>query len=133
MGAWGTGPLDSDSALDWLANAITDHAEKEVLKALQMYEEQPEFYEEELRAAGEVVLALNFWQENLHGRIALALRTLRANEDYVSRWNHEDEIRESLDRQIALLEMGPRSTSLTDFLESHEGGYPGLKEPGEES
>jgi hypothetical protein len=124
MGAWGDGPLDSDQALDWLAG-ITDHAGVRIEGLLTKFEKAyvkdknsaVDEYAHELRAAGFVVLALNFFtMEDLHERMADALAKVRDNDAWITNWLDPQSIHRSLSEQIAALSQGPNPTSLFEHM-----------------
>ena len=125
MGSWGYEALDSDQALDWLGNEITDHAEQKIVDLLDEFgknlhidrESAVEAFAFELRAAGYVVVTLNFWQRDLHARTAAALQYVRDEQSWLSQWGDGGEgVRKSLDEQIAKLGEGPQSTTLMENL-----------------
>jgi hypothetical protein len=118
MGAWGEEPMDSDQALDWLGNVVTDTLQPKLEKVLEAAENgDVADVGYELRAAADVALTLNFWQDGevLFQRFAAALRAL-AKSEFAESYNRPDLFRESVAHQVALLDLGPRGTGLLEAL-----------------
>lgn len=58
MGVWGPGPFESDAALDWLGNRVTDHLAAEVTGLCGRFDDDGAHAAEELRAAGKLLATL---------------------------------------------------------------------------
>lgn len=127
MGAWGYEPLDSDQALDWLGNEITDHIESRIGLAVDRFLETAnnygvnyasDAYAHSVRAAAYVVEALNFFhpRADLHARLEKALVAIR-DSAWPSEWDDPEAIREKLNEQIEAMAKGPRSTTLMENLD----------------
>lgn len=127
MGAWGYKPLDSDQALDWLGNEVTDPVGLTVKALLDDFDAALarndkwacEDHAYQLRAAALVVISLNFFSDRLHGdlfgRLADALTKIRESE-WMDNWDNPDAVRDEIDKQIEALTSGPNSTTLLDNL-----------------
>lgn len=129
MGAWGFKALDSDQALDWLAD-ITDLTGEKIVLLLDAFEQKIEenggetewavdAFAHELRAAGDVVVKLNFFHSrfgDLHERVANALHIVRETSDWVDGWSEPPELRKELADEIAALRKGRQSTTLMENL-----------------
>lgn len=126
MGAWGEGPLDSDQALDWLANEITDHAGRKIDDLIDSFnnvgknwgwDSAADRYGHELRAAAYVLETLNYFSDRLfgdmHARMADALNELRGSE-WMLGWSDPDAIRAMVDEQIEAMRRGQQPTTLLD-------------------
>lgn len=119
MGAWGYQPMDSDAALDWLGNQVTDHVGLQIRNLIELtekYEDGVEHYAEELRAAADVVIKLNFFNNEPHygdlwNDLAQCLLKLRRS-SYAQGWSEPDKLLESLDEQITILHRGYATTTL---------------------
>jgi hypothetical protein len=133
MGAWGPHALDSDQALDWLGNEVTDPAGEKIRDLIDRFNKRVESEGGEaeyavselgmqLRAAAYVVIALNFFNErlhgDLHGDLAAALQQIHDCDDWIDEWSGEDEVRASLTEQIEKLRAGPESTTLFANLDA---------------
>jgi hypothetical protein len=118
MGAWGYEPLDSDAALDWLDEYVSEPVGENVAQLIISAKGRERQYAEELRAAAQVVLQINFFrhQVDLHGELAEMLTVLRDDSDYLDEWNEPGELKASLDKHIQALRDGPRSTTLLSNL-----------------
>lgn len=132
MGAWGYEAMDSDQALDWLANNVTDHAGAAIRNLLDAFSEKIERNGGEtesavidhgyaLRAAADVVLKLNFFNErlfgDLHAALAEALGKIIDTKDWIESWTEPDKVVASINDQIRQLKEGPASTTLFENLE----------------
>jgi hypothetical protein len=128
VGAWGFGPLDSDQALDWMAEVI-DPAGQKVEELLAFFDraydkdgEESAVYEFalQLRAAAYVVETLNFFNErihpNLHERVAEALVKIMDCRAWMESWTELSTVSEEITRQITALREGPKPTTLSDNL-----------------
>jgi hypothetical protein len=122
MGAWGYEPTDSDSALDWLANAVEGPIAQAIKTALDRFQEDPTDDDKMCEAEAAVAVLLEFTSESpnskyirLHlGYIArreglwskaiAALKTLQANKMWLSEWNEPDKKWEALSRLLVDLE-----------------------------
>lgn len=84
MGAWGFGPFENDSALDWVSYFISN---KELAKLVKRKDPDPN----DLRAAAEIVLALHklndlwFDQEVIDGLVK-ALEKVIDDEEWFDSW-----------------------------------------------
>lgn len=135
MGAWGHDALDSDQALDWLGNNVTDHVGQKVAELLNIFEknlalnriETVGSYAYDLRAAGDVVVKLNFFTQfikrdpngvetTLHSRLASALTYVRDDVGWLNGWGDPDAVRASIDKQIADLSEDYKPTTLMENL-----------------
>ena len=140
MGAWGYDAMDSDQALDWLANNVTTHVGQKVIELLDEFGKNlaidrigaVEAFAYDLRAAGDVVLKLNFFTQfierapdakdaddiasTLHSRLASALTYVRDDVTWMSAWDNPDAVRASLDKQIADLSEDYKPTTLMENL-----------------
>ena len=137
MGSWGYQALDSDQALDWLGNHVTDHVGREIEDLLDQFNRScdinvngaVESLAHDLRAAAFVVKALNYFTQfetqqpdgsyvGLHERLADALAIVRQNDAWLKMWDDNGAgVRSSLDQQIAGLREGPHGTTLFENLE----------------
>lgn len=132
MGAWGPNALDSDQALDWLAD-ICDAAGEETRALINRFNKRIEReggetewatseYAHELRAAGYVVVSLNFFNSrygDLHGDLALALRQVLGCSDWIDSWTNPEEVKAALTKEIEALKEGPKSTTLFENLDKN--------------
>ena len=123
MGAWGFGPMDSDQALDWLANNVTDPVGDSIHKLIVDALTDPngiESYGDELRVAADVVIKLNFFNAtyrygDVWRELCELLKRLH-DTDWPDQWNEPETIRASLTDQIETLERGFAPTTLMDNL-----------------
>jgi hypothetical protein len=122
MGAWGSGPLDNDTALDWVADTgIEDLVAKVVRKAL-MEEPRTDHYEEQ-RAAIDMLLRFGAGPEETVPLLELAqerLMEMLADEEYLADWVDRNEIEEALRAQIAEVAdelVADHSTGLMEKIE----------------
>lgn len=118
MGAWGFDELDSDQALDWLANEVTSRVEPNLRHLLSEYWIRKDLsgqheavleFALELRAAAYVILALNYWEEEIHDQYLQVLRELRDDQEWINDWSEPEALLKSLDAQISELEKGSES------------------------
>jgi len=96
MGAWGYGPYENDSALDWLGDNITDRVEK----GLRSKDEA------EVRVAAAVItdyLGKRDASDDLIDDAIEKLEQLLDNERWVGSWNEPKKIRPAIKRQISRL------------------------------
>jgi hypothetical protein len=126
MGAWGYDALDSDAALDWLGNCVTDHVGMKIRALLNSIDKHGlDGHEEELRAAAHVLVQLNFFTcEHLYGDlwadVTAQMEKLRNDITWIEVWDDEESVRESLNAQLIKLWAGWKPTTLLDSLEAQE-------------
>ena len=130
MGAWGYEALDSDSALDWLGNNVTDHAGVAIDKLLTKFEHKVasadaddacELYAEELRAAAFVLEKLNFFSnELLYGNLFERMHKALAevwHSSWIDNWNEPEAVRALVQQQAERMKEGMEPTTLMDHLD----------------
>jgi hypothetical protein len=127
MGAWGYEPLDSDQALDWLAESVTDVAGQKIKRVLDQFnavlenwgaDRACETYAYELRAAAFVLEKLNFFSNerlygDLFGRMHKALAEVW-HSNWIDNWDDPEAVRESVKKQAEVMKAGWHSTTLLD-------------------
>lgn len=128
MGAWGYEALDSDQALDWLGNNITDYVAGKIVKILDQKENGKYYEPMELRAAAETAIALAENRiflstpqeyEDIYEKLRDALSEMRDDKGWIESWTGPDEVRDSIDKQIERLSKiitDEKSTTLMDNL-----------------
>jgi hypothetical protein len=129
--------MDSDQALDWLADNVTDTAGANIRQLIDAFNKKVEnegdetdvavdLYGYALRAAADVVVKLNFFSErlygDLHADLAEALGKIIDTKDWIESWNNPDEVVASINDQIRQLKEGPDSTTLFANLNKLYGG-----------
>lgn len=127
MGAWGYEPLDSDQALDWLGNHVTDHVGVKIDELLTKFEgtrvargadHAVEIYAYELRAAAFVLEKLNFFSnERLYGDLFERMHKALAevwHSSWIDGWTDPEAVRESVKKQAEVMKAGWHSTTLLD-------------------
>jgi hypothetical protein len=135
MGAWGFGPLDSDQALDWLGDVVTDHAGTFIAALLRDFHRDRQIHGLDdavhahalhLRAAAHVVTSLNFFSNerrygDLFQQLYDALTLVLDCKEWLESWTEPDKVASSIQDQLVQLRGGMRSTGLFDQLDTEQG------------
>lgn len=107
MGAWGATALQSDAALDWIGNFVTDPLVEQIERAITEYDKDgPDVRDGELRAAGFTLAAISRWGAYNEKFAALMpavidrLTALRDNEDWLNNWADPIEVRDAMQTEI---------------------------------
>ena len=117
MGAWGEGPLESDGALDWVGNNVTDPLTLRIKALCDAFDSEYrrtghiELYAEDIRAAAECVTRLNQLHPvidgfNVYVELISRLGVVQEDEAWLSTWTSNEfreNVRTSIDHQIRAL------------------------------
>lgn len=133
-GAWGTGPLDSDGAADWLAapmKQVAGHIESALVQEVTIYNV------DDIRAAAWLLQQTGYRYaypiDKLDEHVVLAvqkLETILRFEEWIGSWDEPKSVQASLMQQIDALKLrlydidSPGSTSLREVLQAAD---PNLK------
>jgi len=104
MGAWGAGPRDNDSALDFETELTSGKLTicEFVDKGLKSTDEN------EQRIAAHMVASLGDYSKKIHARhVRIALKKMEellVDKEWIATWKSRSAIRKTLRKQISLLE-----------------------------
>lgn len=129
MGAWGEGALESDQALDYLAD-IGEPVVFRVRKTLGLLHAE----HEDIRAAAQVMIATTSlffsWEDEDYDLAIERLTNLRNDQEFLADWRDPEAVAKALDSEIEMVKLvkaNPATTTLMQRIAEHiDQGNTGL-------